>query len=284
MTHAIAIDNQQGSLTFGKEIVLPVTIIETPPLIAVAVRAYNQTVNGLRTASEAWMEKPPKDLARVVSVPEKYNTDEMLGGIEQSLDSIAEFRLLVVDQPRLAKLPRKNPHLLEVKIGGKSAREQFEFAKSILGKEVAVGSVFKEGEYVDVVGVTRGKGIQGPVKRWGIAKLHHKSRKTVRGVGSIGPWHPHYVVYTVPRAGQYGFHQRTEYNRQIVKISNDPREINPKGGFVKYGQVNTDYILVRGSVPGAPKRVITLRPALRSPKFLEAPKLEWISVESKQGA
>lgn len=284
MTHAVAVDNRQGSLTFGKEIVLPITVIETPPMLAVAVRAYKKTINGRRSVGEAWTEKLPKDFERVMSVPEKFNTAEMLGKIEGMLDSLTEVRLLLADQPRLAKLPRKRPQLVELRVGGKSVKEQFEFCKSSLGKELPVNSVFKEGEFVDVLAVTKGKGIHGPVRRWGVAKLHHKSRKTVRGVGSIGPWHPHYVVYSVPRAGQYGFHQRTEYNKQILKISNDPREINPKGGFIRYGQINTDYLLVRGSIPGAPKRVITLRPALRRTGVVEPIKLEYLSLESKQGA
>jgi large subunit ribosomal protein L3 len=284
MTHAVALDNKQGSLTFGKEIMLPITVIETPPMLAVAVRAYRQTTKGLRAAAEAWMEKLPKDFGRLMSVPEKFETAEMLSKIESGLGSMTEVRLLVADQPRLAKLPRKTPHLIEMRVGGKDVQEQFAFCKESLGKELPVTSVFKEGEFVDVLGVTKGKGIHGPVRRWGVAKLHHKSRKTVRGVGSIGPWHPHYVVYSVPRAGQYGFHQRTEYNKQILRISNDPREVNPKGGFIRYGQINTDYILLRGSVPGSPKRAITLRPALRRPGEHEPPKIEYLSLESKQGA
>jgi large subunit ribosomal protein L3 len=75
MSYGIAVDNQQGSLTFGKEIVIPLTILETPPMIACALRVYTKTYEGeLRTFAEAWMEKPSKDFERVISVPEKFST------------------------------------------------------------------------------------------------------------------------------------------------------------------------------------------------------------------
>src|SRR5207245_11281938 len=105
----------------------------------------------------------------------------------------------------------------------------------------------------------KGKGIQGPVKRWGIKKLKHKSRKTVRGVGSIGPWHPHYVMYSVPRAGQMGFAQRTEHNKQILKMGNNGADVTPKGGMLRYGQVKTEYTVLRGTIQGPARRLGALR-------------------------
>src|SRR5206468_3773813 len=103
------------------------------------------------------------------------------------------------------------------------------------------------------------KDLQGPVKRWGIKKLKHKSRKTVRGVGSIGPWHPHYVMYSVPRAGQMGFAQRTEHNKQILRMGNNGADVTPKGGFLRYGPVKTEYTVLRGTIPGPARRLVALR-------------------------
>lgn len=86
---------------------------------------------------------------------------------------------------------------------------------------------------MDVLAITKGKGFQGPVKRWGVKILPRKSRKTKRGVAVIGPWHPTRVLYTVPRAGQMGYFQRTEYNKRILKIGADGKEITPR--VVLYG-------------------------------------------------
>ncbi len=285
MTYAIALDNREGSLTYGKEIVVSMTVLETPPMLACALRAYRKTYEGLQTFSEAWMEKPPKDFERIISVPEKFNTEEGLKKIEGNLDKIADLRLLLATQPRNAKRPKKAPDIVEVKIGGGSIKDRFEYGKKLLGSEVKASDVIKEGQAVDAVGITKGKGIQGPVKRWGIRRKTHKARKTVRQVGSIGAWTPHYVMYSVPRAGQMGFHQRTEYNKLIMKIGNNGSEITPKGGFLRYGVINSDYVAVKGSVPGTRNRLIVLRHSSRviPEEKAEAPKIEYLSVMSIQG-
>src|SRR5207245_10440616 len=133
---------------------------------------------------------------------------------------LSEVRAVVASQPRTTTIGRKTPDLFEVKIDGGTFQEQLDFGKKILGKEIKVWDVFKEGGEVDVISITKGKGIQGQVKRGGIKKLKHKSRKTVRGVGSIGPWHPHYVMYSVPIPGQIAFAQRPEHNQQPYKVGN----------------------------------------------------------------
>jgi large subunit ribosomal protein L3 len=285
MTYGIAIDNRQGSLTYGKEIVIPMTILETPPMLACALRAYAQDYKGLRTLAEAWMEKPPKDFERVISVPEKFATEEALKKIESSLEKVADVRILMATQPRLAKRGKKAPDLIEVKIGGGSVKERFEYGKKILGSEIKIADFIKEGQAVDSIGITKGKGIQGPVKRWGIRRKTHKARKTVRQVGSIGAWTPHYVMYSVPRAGQMGFHQRTEYNKLVIKIGNNGSEVTPKGGFLRYGVINSDYVMLKGSVPGTTNRIVLMRLAARPPpeEKVPAPKVDYLSVTSTQG-
>ena len=285
MTYAIAIDNRQGSLTFGKEIVLPMTILESPPMLACAIRAYTKNYEGLHTFSEAWIEKPPKDFERRISVPEKFSTEQGMKKIESNLEKIVHLRMLMATQPRLAKRGKKAPDIIEVKLGGGTIKDQFEYAKKLLGSEVKVSDFTKEGQAVDTIGITKGKGIQGPVKRWGIRRKFHKANKTVREVGSIGGWTPHYVMYSVPRAGQMGFHQRTEYNKLVIKVGNNGSEVTPKGGFIRYGQINSDYIMLKGSVPGTTNRLIMMRVASRPPseERLQAPKLEYVSTTSHQG-
>jgi large subunit ribosomal protein L3 len=284
VTHLTIIDNRQGSLTFGKELTFPVTVVETPPLFLSGLRFYEQWKDGLRSMGEVWAEEQTKDLGRAIKTPEKFDTSGSWEKMEAAKDKVLEVRAIVSSQPRLAGIGKKEPDIFELKIDGGTVADRFEFGKKLLGKEVKISEVFKEGGDVDVIGITKGKGIQGPMKRWGIKKLKHKSRKTVRGVGSIGPWHPHYVMYSVPRAGQMGFNQRTEYNKQILKIGDNGSEVSPKGGFLHYGPVKTEYTVLRGTIPGPAKRLVALRLPARGRMEAEPPKIEMLNLNSKQGA
>ncbi len=282
-THVTIVDNRQGSLNYGKEVTFPVTVVETPPLKVAALRFYETWNNGIRTLGEVWSNDQDKELKRKIKTPEKFDDTKGWERIDSSKDKLKEVRAIVASRPRATTIGRKTPDLFEVKIDGGSVEEQLEFGKKILGKEVKISEVFKEGGEVDVISITKGKGIQGPVKRWGIKKLKHKSRKTVRGVGSIGPWHPHYVMYSVPRAGQMGFAQRTEYNKQILKMGDNGTDVTPKGGFLRYGPVRTEYTVLRGTIPGPARRLVALRYPSRGQPSGEAPKLEQLNLSSKQG-
>lgn len=288
MTYAIIVDDEPGSVNFGKEVVQPVTVIDAPPLYIAAARAYARDEYGLKTLTEVWAFPLPKDVERVITPPKEYDegkVEEGLKRIENLLGEVVEFRVLAATQPRLASVPKKKPDLLEIRVGGGTIREQFEYVKKILGKTVSAEDTFKEGQYVDVVAITKGKGIQGPVKRWGVRTLQHKSRKTERGVGTLGPIGKKRVTYSVPRAGQMGYHQRTEYNKRIIKIGKDGKEITPKGGFLRYGIVKGTYMLLIGSIPGPAKRLIRLRYPARPPKKTpeRPPQIALISLESQQG-
>ncbi len=278
------VDNRQGSLNYGKEVTFPVTVVETPPLQVTGLRFYETWNGGLRTLGEVWSSEQGKDLHRRIRTPEKFDESKGWEIVEAAKGRLTEIRAIVASQPRAAGIGRKAPDLFEVKIDGGTMGEKFDFGKKILGKEVKVSEVFKEGGEVDVISITKGKGIQGPVKRWGIKKLKHKSRKTVRGVGSIGPWHPHYVMYSVPRAGQMGFAQRTEYNKQILKMGDNGADVSPKGGFLRYGPVKTEYTVLRGTIPGPARRLVALRYPARGMATGEAPRFERLSLDSIQGA
>ena len=92
--------------------------------------------------------------------------------------------------------------------------------KNHLGKEIKIDQIFETGASVDVAAITKGHGWQGVMRRWNVKKKQHKSRKTVREVGSLGPISPQSIMYTVPRAGQTGFHQRVEYDKRIMIMGN----------------------------------------------------------------
>jgi large subunit ribosomal protein L3 len=285
MTHVFTIEDRKRSPDFGKEVILPVTVLETPPILVCAIKVYARDVNGLRTLAEAWMKDVPDDLERVFTLAEDFKTEEALKKIEENLPRVVKVRVIAVTQPRQTSVPKKKPDITEIEIGGGTIQQQLEHARSLLGKTVTPGEIFKEGQYVDIASVSTGKGFQGPVKRWGVTILQAKGRKTKRGIATLGPWNPHHVMYSIARAGQMGFHQRTEYNKRILKMGKDGKEITPKGGFLRYGLIKGPYLLLAGSIAGTEKRPIRIRYPARQPSGVaeEPPQITHVSLESPQG-
>jgi large subunit ribosomal protein L3 len=285
MTYVFTIEDRKRSPNFGKEVVRPATVIETPPILIIGIRTYTKTLYGLEHLTEAWMKDPPADLDRALVLPENFETEKMLQNLDKNLDRITIIRVITATQPKQTSLSKKKPDINEVQIGGGTISQQLEYAKTLLGKTVTAEEVFKEGQYADVAAVTTGKGFQGPVKRWGVTILQHKGRKTKRGIATLGPWNPHHVMYSVPRAGQMGYHQRIEYNKRLLKIGKDGKEITVKGGYIRYGQLKGPYILIEGSIPGTEKRPIRLRHPARPPKETPEtpPQITYTSLESTQG-
>ena len=285
MTYVFTIEDRKRSPNFGKEIMRAATVVETPPIIICGIRTYSKTPYGLKNLTEAWMPDPPDDLERKLVLPENFKTEQMLQKINEHLDSTSCIRLLTATQPKQTGLAKKKPDIHEVEIGGGTIHQQLDYAKTLLGKTVTAEEVFKDGQHVDVAAITIGKGFQGPVKRWHVAVLQHKGRKTKRGIGTLGPWNPHHLMYSIPRAGQMGYHQRTEYNKRILKIGKDGKEVTPKGGYIRYGVVKNPYLLIEGTIPGPKKRTIRLRQPARPPKETpeRPPQITHISLESPQG-
>ena len=289
MTHAMMLDTKKNSPTEGMEISTPVTILEAPPVVVMGIRTYRKTTRGLKVMMDILADDLGEELSRTITLPKKHDKDAKLEKLKKNLDDIADIRVLVHTQPKLANVPKKKPEITEWGLGGNNIQEKLEYAIDILGNNIDAKDVFSEGEYVDAIAVTKGKGFQGPVKRWGVRIQYGKAARSSKGrhVGTLGPWTPSRTMWTVPQAGQMGYHKRTEYNKRILKIgeSSEAGDINPKGGFVKYGFVKNDYIMLKGSIPGPSKRLIILRRAIRPPKKQEgAPQVSYISTASKQGA
>jgi large subunit ribosomal protein L3 len=194
-----------------------------------------------------------------------------------------DITLLACTSPADAGFGKKTPEIFELKLSG-SVKDKLEFAKAHADKEITVDQVFKEGQFVDAHAVTKGKGTQGPVKRFGIGFKPHKSEKGRRQPGSRGGWSAQqHVMYRTAYSGQMGFHQRMQHNVQLYKISSQPSEINPKDGFPHYGVVRTTYMLIKGSVPGTQKRLVIFTHPLRVRKESPVPTITHISLQSKQG-
>lgn len=281
MTHVVMIDDRKNSLTYGEEVIIPVTVIETPPMKVAGIRVYRETPYGLKIVKEVWASGLDEFLDRRVKIPKNSPNIDELKEIEGD-----EVRVLTYTQPYLITgVPKKVPDLMEQKVGG-NFKEALEYAISKLGKEVNVSEVFKEGSIVDVSAITKGKGFEGVVKRWGVITMNAKHARSSKGrrVGTLGPWLPHRIRWTVPQYGQMGFHQRLEFNKRILKIGNNGEEITPKGGFPHYGVVRNSYILIAGTVPGTVKRLVRIRDAIRPPKAeFAGVNLVYVSTTSKQG-
>ncbi len=278
MTHVLMIDDRKRSKTENKEIFVPVTVLECPPLSVVGVRAYKKTFYGLKAVGEEWIphDKIDRHFFRRASGKRKGS-----GIPEEGFDVI---RLIVHTRPYEAGIGKKTPEVFEMGIGG-SPGEQLEYARSVLGTNIRVSDVFSPGEFVDVIGVTKGKGFSGAVTRWGVKLINHKTDKKRRGPGNLGPWTPKKTSWTIAMPGGLGFHRRTELNKRILKIGDNPEEINVKGGYKNYGLVKSDYVLLKGSVPGPAKRLIRMRKPVRPVQYeYGTPTITYISTESKQGA
>jgi len=287
MTYIVLKDERENSITNGDNVFYPVTIIETPDIRVAGIRAYATTYDGLKPLTEVWTKNLEKEVERRIPIPKNKNIEDFTK-IEDNLDSISEVRAIVYTKPFLVKgVPKKSPDIMEIKIGGSNINDIFEYSKKIFGKDLNIKDIFSEGEFIDVSAVTIGKGIQGPVKRWGIITQNEKQGRggKRRHIGNLGPWFPSRVRRTVPMAGQMGYHKRTEYNKEILKMSGKGSEVTPAGGFVNYGTVNNPYIMVKGSIPGPKKRFIGIRKGIRinpsKQSHLGSP-IEYISLESQQ--
>ncbi|BBD71894.1 50S ribosomal protein L3 [Sulfodiicoccus acidiphilus] len=289
MTHVFMIDDRPNSPNLGKEIFVPVTVIETPPLIPLAVRGY--TIDGrgeLQALTEYWI-KPPKELdikRKIFSFNySETRARESLDELSSKLERMKVLRVVAATQPRLVPgLGKKRPDVVEIQVTGGQLKAQLDYVLSLLGKPLEVKDVLKEGQLVDLIGVSKGKGFQGAIKRFGVMELPrwHKHRKGSRKVGTRGP-SPGTPSYT-PQPGQLGYFRRTEFNKRILKISNNVEEVNPKGGFISYGLVRNWYVLIEGSVIGTKKRPIFMRYPIRptwEPRSI--PQFTYVSTLSKQG-
>jgi large subunit ribosomal protein L3e len=196
-------------------------------------------------------------------------------------------------------LKQKKAHIFEIQVNGGTIEEKVKFAQDLFEKPVNVTSVFEQDEMIDMIGVNKGKGYEGVTTRWGTRRLPRKTHKGLRKVACIGAWHPSRVMYTVARAGQNGYHHRTEINKKVYRIGKagdkgnasteadlSTKQITPMGGFPRYGVVKEDFIIVKGCCVGVKKRVITLRKSLltqTSRNALEKINLKFIDTSSKFG-
>ncbi len=279
MTSVSYINPKKGSHTEGQELMKAATILDCPPLSVCGIRLYSKSVYGTRCAGDAWAEKLSKDLARKTDTPENNDSKKSVENLEKLIDEKSEVRLIANTNPRASGIGKKTPEIFEIAVGGEP-KAAFEYARSKLGSELKASDVLKQGEIVDARAVTTGMGYTGPVKRFGIRIRSRKNKGKMRHVGNLGSQNPPKVIPggKVPEAGQMGFHNRTEYNKKILRIGSGG--LNPKGDWVSYGKVGGDYVIIEGSLPGPKKRLVLLRPAMRKKGWSDNPvELKYVSLE-----
>ncbi|XP_010153231.1 PREDICTED: 60S ribosomal protein L3-like, partial [Eurypyga helias] len=291
MTHTVREVHRPGLKVSKREEVEAVTIIETPPMVVVGVVGYIETPKGLRNFKTVFAEHISDECRRrfyknwhkskkkaFTKYCKKWQDEDGKKQLEKDFAAMKKYCkvIRVIMHTQLKLLPLR------------------------------VHSVFSQNEMIDVIGVTKGHGMKGVTSRWHTKKLPRKTHKGLRKVACIGAWHPARVGYSIARAGQKGYHHRTELNKKIYRIGRGihvedgkvvknnasthydvtEKTITPLGGFPHYGEVNNDFLMLKGCVMGTKKRVLTLRKSLlvhTSRRAQEAIELKFIDTTSKFG-
>merc|ERR1712167_178913 len=296
-THICRDVDRPGSKAHKKEVVEAVTILECPPMIVCGMVGYVETPRGLKSVTTAWAQHLSDECRRrfyknwgasknkkaFTRYKKKYEDGT---GIDKEVEKMKKYctilRVLCHTQIKKLNFRQKKAHIAEIQVNGGSMADKIAFAQGLFEKPVSVGEVFEQDEMIYTCSITKGRGYEGVVSRWGVTKLPRKTHKGLRKVACIGSWHPSRVKFTVARAGQNGYHHRTELNKKVYRIAKGVRAadgkivannattefdltvkgITPLGGFPHYGEVNEDYIMIKGGLPGCRRRLITMRKTL----------------------
>jgi len=321
MTHIVRDVDRPGSKMNKKEIVEGVSIVEAPPMIVCGFVGYVETPRGLRALTSVWAGHLSEEVRRrfyktwhkskkkAFSKYQKRWADAskaegaapMASEIERAKKYCQVIRAICHTQIGKAKIGQKKAHIKEIQINGGTTEAKVDFAMGLFEQEVKIADVFAQDEMIDIIGSTRGHGYNGVITRWGCSRLPRKTHRGLRKVACIGTWHPARVQFQVPRAGQDGYHHRTEINKKIYRIGKNVKEdpnnattendlteksITPMGGFAHFGEVTQDWVMIKGTVMGSKKRIITLRKSLLpqvSRKATEQIALKFIDTSSKFG-
>jgi large subunit ribosomal protein L3e len=317
MTHIMRESNKPGSKIHKKEVVEAVTVLEAPPMVVVGLVGYLETPRGLRSLTTVfathlneevrrrfyknWYRSKRKAFDRYKARVESEDNNDIQTELARMAKHCSVIRVIAHTQMKKLNMRQKKAHIMEIQINGGDVQQKIDFGYALFEKTVPVDTVFSQNEMVDTLGVTKGHGFEGVVTRWGVTRLPRKTHRGLRKVACIGAWHPANVQFSVARAGQNGYHHRTEINKKIYRVgkptAEDPnnavtesdltsKSITPLGGFPHYGVVNNAFLMVKGCVVGPKKRVITVRKTLvpqTSRTALEEIQLKFIDTSSKFG-
>src|SRR3989339_787276 len=208
-------DNTNDSMTKGKNIAVPSTILECPGMKIYSVRFYKDN----KLVTEVLSENFDKELKRIVKLPGKKDGKKIDDVKSEEYNDIKVICYSLVKKTGL----KKKPDLSEI----------------------------------------------------GIKLKNQKSEKGRRRPGSLGPWHPARVIFRVPMAGQLGMFTRVVYNNKILDLGKSEGKFK---NIKNYGDVKTDYIIVKGSVQGPAKRQLLITAPLRETKKTKKKNYELIEI------
>ncbi|MGI9298769.1 MAG: 50S ribosomal protein L3 [Gammaproteobacteria bacterium] len=143
-------------------------------------------------------------------------------------------------------------HLAKYQAGAARVLREFRGGELPEGKGAGdeIGAdIFAEGQFVDVVGISRGKGFAGVIKRWHFSsnRASHGNSRSHRKPGSTGQCQdPGRVFPGKKMPGRLGGKRRTSQNLRIVRAD-----------------AGRNLLLIRGAVPGAPGGQVVVRPAVK---------------------
>jgi large subunit ribosomal protein L3e len=289
-------EKREGKKIIKKDIVEPVSIIECPPMKIVGLVGYIDTPRGLRQLATVFAQHIGDDLKRrfyknwslakkkaFSKYAERWKEDaKSKKSVQRDLERVKKYctivRVLAQTQLDKVNFRQKKAHLMEIQVNGGTIAQKVDWSVKKFEGEVSIGELFVDNEMVDIIGVTKGHGTEGVVKRFGVSRLPRKTHRGLRKVGCIGAWHPAAVKWTVARTGQLGYHTRTEINKKIYRVGAGEvrgvknnatteadvveKNITPLGGFPHYGVVKNDFLMVRGGIVGCKRRPLTLRKSL----------------------
>lgn len=196
----------------AQNVLVPVTVVEAGPCAVVQVKTTE--TDGYNAVQIGFSQKKPKNTSAA----------ELAHAKKASLDNAPR----VLSEIRLTEAPT-------LKIG-----------------DVVNVTSFTEGQLVDVIGVTKGKGFQGVMKRFRVAggPASHGSMFH-RRIGSVGMRQtPGRVWKNQPMPGHMGQEKRTVQNLRVVKIIAEKNLILVKGAIPG---ANGDDVIVRSAIKGQPK-------------------------------
>lgn len=315
MTHITRDGEKPDSTSNKKELVEAVTILEAPPMVVVGIVGYVETPRGLKSLHAVWTGHLSDECRRrfyknwyrskkkkaYTKYAKKYEERDNMAKELERIKKYCQVVRSICHKISKVRIGSKKAHITEIQINGGTVPEKVDFVVKQFEQTLSVNSVFSQNEMIDTVGITKGKGNCGVVARWGVTCLPRKTHRGLRKVACIGPWHPARVQFQVPRAGQKGYHHRTEINKKIYRIgkslAEDPnnaftehdlteKAITPMGGFPHYGVVTQDYVMLKGAIMGPKKRCITLRKSIFTPtsrSALQPITLKFIDTSAKFG-
>lgn len=265
MASALVKDSTPNSMTKDQDIIIPATILECPQMKIYSIRFYKHgEVKKDVLAGNFDKELKKKIKATKASAP---NLDEV-----EDYDDVS---VIVYSLPKKTNI-KKSPDLTEVGLNG-SVEEKINFIKENLNKEISIFDILDDGQLIDVRAVTKGKGFEGPVSRFGLKLKSIKSEKGQRRPGSLGPWHPARTTFRAAQAGQGGMHTRMNANNKIITMGRASE--NEIKNIKNYGDVKSDYIIVHGSVHGPAKRQILITTPQRPSKDQTKKSFEFLELK-----